>query len=353
MYPILLLFAFHAPLLSAGQSWSCPFEDSTRITAIVVTEDDHVFVLSQQDHKVFHLDPKGNLISSFGEKGEGPGEFGAVFRMQYLQETQELILTDGFKTSFLVFDREGNYKRSISLTHAQLRGILYAGDRTIFYNDTLKRPKPKMGMTIHAQDLGKTKHSSQYWQKLAHFSSDDHADAIPAPNRPGFFLRFPWTPRLQHASSPDGKSFYVTSNVQLNARIIDAVSGKVMGHIKDDLPRTKLVKAEIEDYLHRRNRRTTGSYSVEQFDNPEFKPAIQSIAVDRQGQLWTRLHTGWEAKTTIYRVFHPQQGYQGQLKLPPKSKVYNATVHHIWYTTHDQEEDFWTVHKQAYELEKR
>lgn len=333
---------------SQPTTWSYRFDDITKVTAAVLTEDRHVFVLSQQDSTVYHLDANGHLQGRFGQKGSGPGEFGAVFRMQYLPQTQELYLTDGFKNAIQVFNRDGTYLRAIPVLQSQLRGCLFPGNRLIFYNPALNPAKPDMGMTVYAQTLDQPSNSSKDWQKLIHFDAKSHADGIPAPGRSGFFLRFPWTPRLLHAASPDGKAFYVTSNMTVDVHVIDAQSGRVLKQIEAESSRHPLEKAEISAHLKARSRQIQASYTPSQFQNPDYKPALRRIAVDRLGRLWGKRHNACGDEQTHYGVFEAGTGLVRDIVLPPQSTVVDADQTHVWYFRFDEATETWTIQKSAY-----
>ncbi len=83
--------------------------------------------------KLFIFDLKGNLITSIGSKGAGPGEFVKAFR--FYIENNEIFVIDLGGRRVQVFDLSGNFKRTVRFTHFP---VLQAApvQKTIFYTSS-------------------------------------------------------------------------------------------------------------------------------------------------------------------------------------------------------------------------
>lgn len=80
----------------------------------VLSDSEHnIFVTDNMDYSIKKFDDQGNLLKKTGRKGEGPGEFLAP---RYLDQSELFIyVSDQYRRSLQVFDKNLNYKRSIKI----------------------------------------------------------------------------------------------------------------------------------------------------------------------------------------------------------------------------------------------
>lgn len=73
----------------------------------------NIFVTDNMDYSLKKFDVQGNLLKKTGRKGEGPGEFLAP---RYLGQSELFVyVSDQYRQSLQVFDKNLNYKRSIKI----------------------------------------------------------------------------------------------------------------------------------------------------------------------------------------------------------------------------------------------
>jgi hypothetical protein len=101
---------------------------------IVVDDDGSVFILDAGNHKVKKYDRNGNYLSSFGEKGIGPGELIGPTHMD-ICTNGDIVINDRAQRVVNIFDRNGHFVRRINnegLPPAQILA-LRSGEIAVFY----------------------------------------------------------------------------------------------------------------------------------------------------------------------------------------------------------------------------
>lgn len=98
------------------------------------SERGRIFVSDAQTHDIKIFSDAGELIGSFGHRGEGPGEFNAPTYMSFGRD--QLFVTDTLNSRVQIFDAENNFVRDF-------------GRRGLFVGDL---PRPK-GVSIDDQGL--------------------------------------------------------------------------------------------------------------------------------------------------------------------------------------------------------
>ena len=80
-----------------------------------VCEDDqsNFYVLDRQEQRVFVFSPEGRLLTKFGQKGQGPGDFQSPGQIVFTIEGELAVLEDLFYVSYLKTD--GTFIRRLDL----------------------------------------------------------------------------------------------------------------------------------------------------------------------------------------------------------------------------------------------
>lgn len=87
----------------------------------------NVFILDRGNHKVFKFSKDGRLLHTFGQQGEGPGDFKTPYEICF-ESPDQIIVTEAFNdVSF--FDSFGKFmgKKSFANSLPNIVGIQYAG----------------------------------------------------------------------------------------------------------------------------------------------------------------------------------------------------------------------------------
>lgn len=100
----------------------------------------NIFVLDKQKG-LFKFNKEGKFIQQIGRRGNGPGEYGMVFRFNIFEESNEIII-QSFGRKISVYDLEtGNHKRSFRLKF-DANGIIEfpSGHISLFLPQDSKQP---------------------------------------------------------------------------------------------------------------------------------------------------------------------------------------------------------------------
>ena len=350
---IAMTFVGSSPALAVDQpGWEYLVEDLVRVDDMVVTEDEQVFFISVGDRRLCHLDRNGKLVHHFGSSGEGPGEFAAPFRLGYFPKTGHLAVVDGRRQKLILFEKDGTYLEEYSLPGVQLFGSIFEPDVVAFTNAKLAVDKRGQGVSLffdhfRGQQRGGT---SESWRKLLSFNKEQHADPQKMPNAGNNFIRFPWTPKVLMAGTPDHRFLYIGSNVDVDFARVEVAGGKTVGRIKGRVPRVVLLDDEINAHLNKKKRELGHAYRADQFKNPDFKPAVQKIFADKSGRLWVMLQGSWQAEKARYVVYDQQGKQQGSLEMNTGIHFVYADGSFLWTRGYDAQRDAWIVKKTAYSL---
>ena len=109
------------PEFGRNTDWNSLFYH--RFCDLAVAHDGSIFIASSRQHKIFKFDPDGNLIKSFGQEGQGPGDFNMPGDLSVL-DGKFLVVGDNprwHRISF--FDLEGNFKKILKTSRPPFRPI--------------------------------------------------------------------------------------------------------------------------------------------------------------------------------------------------------------------------------------
>lgn len=101
---------------------------------VAVDDEGSVLILDAGNHKVKKYDSGGNYLSSFGKKGNGPGEFIGPTQMD-ICTNGDIIINDRALRMVNIFDRNGHFIRRINNEGLPPVGILAlrSGEIAVFY----------------------------------------------------------------------------------------------------------------------------------------------------------------------------------------------------------------------------
>jgi len=106
--------------------------------------DDEIYVLDNDEGKIFHYNVKGELLDTFGNKGKGPGEFILPLNISCLKD--RIIIFDYDKRCIIEYDYGGNFIKEWIIGKdncIQRRLVLVQNDEIIGYNRTLSLENSK------------------------------------------------------------------------------------------------------------------------------------------------------------------------------------------------------------------
>ncbi len=96
----------------------------TNIWSVDVDSEDNIYLLNHRANRdaIFKFDNKGNFVTSFGHKGEGPGE---LRRAMYLRISpkDDIMVADPYQ-KLVIFNKDGSYKNQILFKELYLEALL-------------------------------------------------------------------------------------------------------------------------------------------------------------------------------------------------------------------------------------
>jgi len=85
-------------------------------TSLVIDNNNNIYIYDKFSSKVYKLSPDFKLLSSFGRKGEGPGEIKGSYGNINIGRDGKLYLNDLNGYKIIVFDTEGKYIKEIKVS---------------------------------------------------------------------------------------------------------------------------------------------------------------------------------------------------------------------------------------------
>lgn len=320
-------------------------EIPSRVSFPTVGPDGHVYFLDSKEGRVYHLNEAGEMVIVFGSKGEGPGEFAYPYRMAVSYSENLIYIVDSQSPQMMVFTPAGKpLEPRIEVERRTYPDLLLDGKSLVIRTQD-PFVKPNQGAEV-AVALGEGKS-----QTIASFTAEQHQDPATAGDKDAAqaVFGFPWHRKVLVCVSPDGKYFYISPNNTLKAAVYDSATLKLIGTIEDDrLVKPPLLKEEIEENPTTVNLNGK-KYTADDFENPEYKPALTEIMADERGRLWVRLSPFWKAEVNRFRIYGKDGKLAGTLETPMGTDIFHADEAFIWCTVTNEAGDT-LIAKKAYEL---
>jgi hypothetical protein len=78
---------------------------------MTVAPDGSLFIASSRQHTIFKFDPDGNLMTSFGQEGQGPGDFNTPGDLSVLDEKLLVVGEYALNHRISLLDLDGNFEK--------------------------------------------------------------------------------------------------------------------------------------------------------------------------------------------------------------------------------------------------
>lgn len=247
-------------------------------TNLVVDEDENIYVSdwSDQDIKVF--DKEGNYIRTIGAKGSGPGEFQRIGSITLLPDRKLVVMDfDARRTS--IFDPDGQFLNSYQW-QTPLFFILLATDSS--YTTTENSYEQERQLFVKTFDFsgnelvsfGEFKPEQMEMVKLGEFWI-----SIPKP----------FAPHSIFVGDPKNQWLYHCYNSNYLIELYDE-TGKLFRKIDRPYKPVPFTNEDKQKYLERK-RSVPNSRFEEIFKKitfPDYKTISKNFLVDDQNHLWVR-----------------------------------------------------------------
>ncbi len=122
---------------------------------IAVAPDGCVFVSNAKQHNISKFDPRGNLVKTFGRKGQGPGDLFFPGKLSIVANKYLVINEYATNRRLSIFDLDGNYVKIIKTDWPVFNSISLKNNVIAFLTNKTEIRGNKKGMIarIFTQDI--------------------------------------------------------------------------------------------------------------------------------------------------------------------------------------------------------
>ena len=246
-----------------------------QVWEVEVSPKGHVYAINFQESYINHYGPDGTKLANIGSRGKGPGEFGYIVDLFFLNG--KLYALDMLDGQMSIFSEDGKFEKRMKLPERGLKlarmsnGWLY-GDWASWFGDhngklymvgeDFTQPKTLVEMKEKTMNRGTYSMSNDGEVKAFHNPITTHPYLV---------------------GSPDGKKAYLTDSWALKIHIFDEKGNKRTIDRKE-----KRIPFDMEwaqEGLREANERGKKEGTVYKLQAPEYFPVIRSIKVGPEGNL--------------------------------------------------------------------
>lgn len=242
---------------------------------VEVSPNGHVYAINFQESTINHYGPDGRKLANIGSRGKGPGEYGYIVDLFFLNG--KLYVSDMLDGQISVVSEDGQFEKR---TKAPERGLKLArttkgwfyGDWSSWFGDHNGKlymvgddfKNPKVLLEMDEKTMNKGSYS---------FTNDGESSA--------FFNPITTHPHL--LNSRDGKTVYLTDSKAFKIYIFD-VDGQMRTIERKD-KRIPFDMEWAEECLKEANERGKRDGLVFKLQAPDYFPVIRSLNIDPDGNL--------------------------------------------------------------------
>ncbi len=200
------------------------------IASVCEDSDSNLYVLDRMEHKVFKFSPEGELILTFGQKGQGPGDYQNPHLLAMTPKGQLVVADEMYNLSFL--NEKGDFIERIHLDGRLAVG--YIGENCFY------------GWIWREDNRSQVMVDSQNNVLKIFFQVPISAFSVSAPDESGRLVMFNYSreefaPSLQFAHF--GRYSAVGIGDKYDILILDE-KGETTSHIRRDIQPDKFSKKE-------------------------------------------------------------------------------------------------------------
>jgi hypothetical protein len=294
-----------------------------RVTGVARLSDGRIVVLNSGSSEVLFFAPDARSVTSFGRRGNGPGEFRSLASIAVLPGD-----------TVAVYDRLAN---RITLISPSVELAASTAVHPTLTGDTRYLGRLADGAHLFSHDVRPTAQMAPGTTVREHGVFVIYgADGMPQRTvleAPGSEI-VPITrgPTVQVLQLPFGKSrvaalfrdtLYVAVSEEFTIRVYDASAGNLIRRLERSFEAERVTPADREPY------------GTEQFPGlqlPLVKPALRHIHVDRSGRLWVEEYPG-PSSSRHWSVFDGSGRWVRSVVVPRELNVHVVTEDHVIVTT--------------------
>jgi hypothetical protein len=109
------------PDFGKGTEWNLLFFNP--YCDLAAAPDGSLFIAGSREHKVFKFDARGNLVKSFGQKGQGPGDFNSPGDLSVLDGKYLVVGEYPLANRISLFELDGKFDRILTTRRSVYRPV--------------------------------------------------------------------------------------------------------------------------------------------------------------------------------------------------------------------------------------
>lgn len=320
--------------------------------ADITTIGGHVFVLDAGDLVVKRYTVSGEHTSSFGRRGQGPGEFQIPLAMTSLEDT--VIVMDALPAQLVRFTLDGipSGARPVAINPIRdgITQSLIALDRGYAFvlatgcrNPVPADPRPRWKLVTTGQEgVGIDTVLSHVARNqlavyvdgtctsLAAFAQPAHSVAFSSEGRMYYSSGVGYEIRIHDPELSTAGMRYAPQPDRIIRRTADPVA--ISAAARQGYESASLELESIRDDPERIAALRAAWDSIGRMD---YWPAVKKLAVDNDGYLWVLRH-GSVDQHQQFDVFHPDGAFLGTVRLPSDMDVEEIRDGMVWGVLTDE-----------------
>jgi hypothetical protein len=309
--------------LTLGEDQENPDYTFSVLNYFAVDDQENIFVMDQKENKVRIFGPSGRLLSSFGRKGQGPGEFQTPSRIGFDREG-DLYIHDLLGRRLQYFSRNGKWIRDLSFAGLDLSDVLVDSQGRFYaQNETRSAASTRFELTrfdAGIRPLAVIASLERMRAKLI-----DMADM----GLPQIYICLNPRDELVWAKSTE----YVIH--------IHAPDGKPVREIIRDHPPTEVTaaaKARFNRLTDALERKFPLPMPKRTYVFPKFFPEIQALFADDEGRIFVRTYDRNPNGEILYDVFNAEGTFVSRFSLPEREEAMVAKKGRLYVIIRDRME---------------
>ena len=263
--------------------------------------DGTVVIVDRGLHTINHFDRDGNLISTFGGEGRGPGEYQNISAVA-IRDDGKVAVADISSAAITVSDVYSEQRHRTRIDPGWSMALQWSGDTLVFSSHPFKIMGGNRGdiiMTRFDSEL----QSSEQLMRLELQRDDPPEDQISC-----MFCRFWFREDLTYYTTPNDHRYL--------AYFVTPQTGESFKISREEIEPEEFSDQELEQIAEqRREASSRAGIEFENNDLPRFKRMIVDMFIDHNDRLWIQRHsTG--GTSTIYDLFNQDREFLGSVTPP-------------------------------------
>jgi len=275
------------------------------IVTFDVDPNGNIYVLDEQACNIKVFDPLGNHLRSFGQKGQGPGEFAIPISLIYTPQ-RELLVNDMGGRKLVFMSPDGEFIRQISIADKFLfLGPRIAAGGGIVASFIVPAQEPMSELHVFDSEL----------------QSQHVLTSIPVgkPPKLNYFVGMQLT-SLQWNVTGAGDIIWGDFLKPVYELYVCTEEGRLTKKISREYDRLEITSAEQKELLEKMFGNNPAAQNQWEIEFPESYPPFAGISFDDEGRLYIKTHDKTEYEdTAYYDVFNAEGRYIAKIlfEFPP------------------------------------